>query len=503
MGLARQLWLLLLLPIALALGAYGFVGHENTRRVLLGEASAELRNHATLVEAALGGAVERGQLPLLRQRMERLAKADRILGIAAFQARGDAILVTEHIAGSTAELAAIATRALERGEDLEEERDLADGPVLVRTVTFSPKMGGPVVVAVVVRDLRYVAHLASVLERGLGLTGILLLALTALIAEVVSRVTVGRPAGAIVAGAQRVAGGDLDAHVPETGADELAKLACAFNAMIVSLRDARAQAERERAARATVERRLQHAQALAAAGQVAASLGHEIGSPLNVILGRARRAAAQSDCPDSIRHELETIAQQSERISRVVARLLDVARPPRATEAGSDLGIVAEEVLAFLGPELGQRNVHARIERQLADARTGLGADQAFQVIFNLCVNAAEAQADGGDIVVRLLSRAGGTRGEGAAKVVLEVQDGGPGVPKEAMDRIFEPFFTMKAAQGGTGLGLAIVSSIVREAGGTIEVVPEQARGTCFRVALPRVPEHLAPPSGELRRRPQ
>lgn len=496
MSLAHRLWLLLLFPITLALGAYGLKAHEDLRRVLLGEASAELRNHATLVEAAVGGAVERGQLSLLRQRMERLARADRILGIAAFEDRGAPILVTEHIAGSTSDLAALAARALHDGKDLEEEREVAGGPALVRTVSFTPRTGSPAaVVAVVVRDLRYLSDLARVLDRGLGFAGAAVLSLTALIVAVVSRATVGGPAGAIVAGVQRVASGDLEAEVPERGAKELAELARSLNAMIVSLREARANAERERTARAALERKLRQAQALAAAGQVAASVGHEIGSPLNVILGRARRTAAQADCPDHVRQELETIAQQSERISRVVARLLGVARPARITGRGSDLRSVVEEVLAFLEPELRQRDVRARVECATQDARTMLDADQTFQVVFNLCLNAAEAQPSGGDIVLRLLPSAAGIRGDRAAMVTLEVEDRGPGVPTGALGHIFEPFFTLKG-DSGTGLGLAIVSGIVREAGGAIEVVSEEGKGTCFRVALPRAAERVTRAAG-------
>ncbi len=206
---------------------------------------------------------------------------------------------------------------------------------------------------------------------------------------------------------------------------------------------------------------------------------------------RRGRAAGQADCPEQVRHELETIAQQSERISRVVARMLDLARPGRAAETGSDLGSVAGEVLEFLGPELRQRGVRARMERLAEDASTVLDADRTFQVVFNLCLNAAEAQPAGGDILVRVLSKSAGARGEGSARVLLEVEDHGAGVPREALSHIFEPFFTTKSDAGGTGLGLAITSSIVREAGGSIEVVSEEGKGTCFRVALPRAPDRV------------
>lgn len=493
MGLAYRVWLWLLIPIALSLATYGLVAQESRRRLLMAEASAELRNHATLVEAAVAGAAARGEVSVLKQRIERLAQADRILGIAVFDASGSPILVTDHIAHAAPELSALTQRALRSGDDLEDERELARGPALVRTVTFTTNAGEPRMVGAVVRDLGYVATLAGVLNRGLAITGVALLALTALIAAIGTRATVGRPAHAIVTGVERVANGDLEASVPERGADELARLAEAFNRMTRSLRDARDHAQHQETSRAAIERRLQHAQALAAVGQVAASIGHEIGTPLNVILGRARRAADRPGCPDELRGELETIATHSERISRVVARLLSTARPPQITGRGCDLGQVVEETLAFLGPECRQRTLRARVEANGAPARVALDADLAFQVVFNLCLNAAQAQADGGEIVVRIV--AGAARGKATERVVLEVEDRGPGIEPDVAAHIFDPFFTSKAERGGTGLGLAIVDGIVREAGGTIELV-RGSPGAVFRVRLPVERRGLHPHQG-------
>ena len=483
MGVARQLWLLLLIPIALALLAYGLIAHGSRRRVLMAEASAELQNHATLVEGALGGAVERGQVQILKERIERLARADRILGIAAFDAQGQPILITDHIEEAAPELADLARRALVADRDLEEERTLVGSRTLVRTVTFSPKSGGPPGVATVARDLRYLDELGSALNRGLAFTGLILLMITALVAALVGRETVGRPARAIVEGVERVAAGDLDAKVPEAGAEELARLARAFNSMTLALREAGARAEREEAARAGVERRLQHAQALAAVGQVAASMAHEIGSPLNVILGRARRASDQPGCPDALKAELDTIAQQSERISRVVARLLAAARPPRGAGRGSDLASVVKEALAFIAPECRQRGVQTRLEECDSGCRVALDGDRLFQVAFNLCLNALQAQPEGGEIRVRLLRN--GAPAHGAGQAAFEIEDRGPGVPHDDADHIFDPFFTSKGDRGGSGLGLAIVSGIVREAGGAVELLPTPHGGARFRVTLP------------------
>ncbi|WP_233561909.1 sensor histidine kinase [Sorangium cellulosum] len=166
----------------------------------------------------------------------------------------------------------------------------------------------------------------------------------------------------------------------------------------------------------------------------------------------------------------------------MVARLLSVARPPRLLGRGGDVAQVAREVLAFLGPECRQRGITTRIEHDGAPLHVVLDADHLFQVVFNLCLNAAQAQPRGGEIAVRL-------RKLDARKVAIEIEDRGPGVPPGVAEHIFEAFFTSRSDRGGTGLGLAIVEGMVREAGGSVELVSASHRdhgGACFRVTLPR-----------------
>jgi signal transduction histidine kinase len=480
MGLAGRLAWVLLVPIALALVLYGYLAHRARESVLMAEASAELRDHATLVEAAVYGAAD---LQLLNVRLERVARADRVIGIAVFDAAGASVMVTDELEAAADELSQLARRAAALDTELEEARTLPTGPTLLRTVELSPRSGTPMV-AVVVRDLRYVAQLITELDRALFLTGVVLLILTALAVVVVCRVTVGRPALALVEGVERVASGDLAASVPEEGAEELARLAGAFNVMSGSLQQARLTLEREEAARMAAERKLQHARALAAVGQVAASIAHEIGSPLNVILGRARRAAGQPDCPERVKRELGTIAEQSERISRVVSGLLAAARPPRGRGPSADAARVLADVLAFVEPECRQRRI--TVSTAITDGRAAmvaLDADQLFQVLFNLCLNAIEAQPNGGSLAIRLRHD---VRSDSLIpSLAIDVEDAGPGVPAELADRIFDPFFTTKADRGGSGLGLDIANGIAREAGGRVELCAGTGHGACFRVTLP------------------
>ncbi|WP_437966589.1 HAMP domain-containing sensor histidine kinase [Sorangium sp. So ce260] len=488
MRLAHQVWLSLVVPIGMAIVLYGVFASAHRKQVLRDEATAELRNYATLLQAFVESALQRRDLALVRRRAEHFASAERILGVAAFTGEGEAVFVTEGVKGEAERLKAFATRAFREGGDIEEPASLVGQSVLIRTVSIQPSSANPPLVAVLVRDRHYIEVLESTLNQGLAATGVVLLLISAIVAGLVGRFTVALPARAILSGAERVASGDLDAAVPEKGAEELSRLAHAFNTMTWSLREARERAEREEAARVNVERRLQQAQALAAAGQVATSLGHEIGSPLNVIQGRARRAADLPGCPENLRAELETIARQSERITRVVARLVSLARPSRSQQGDSDLRRVVDDVVAFLGPECRKRDIETSVtcpRDSGAWSRVALDSDRLFQVVFNLCLNAIEAQDGGGELVVRVLPECEGPAGSRA--VCFEVEDAGPGVRAEDVHQIFEPFFTTKATRGGSGLGLAIVYGIVQEAGGSVEVASSPTGGALFRVTLPTI----------------
>ncbi|XXT18245.1 HAMP domain-containing sensor histidine kinase [Sorangium sp. So ce429] len=493
MRLAHQFWLSLVLPIAIAIMLYGVFASAHRKQVLRDEATAELRNYATLLQAFVESALKRRDLALVRRRAEHFASAERILGVAAFTQEGEAVFLTEGVKREAARLGELAHRAFVEGGDIEETAILGGQSVLLRTVSIQPSSANPPLVALLVRDRHYIEVLESALNRGLAATGVILLLVSAIVAGLVGRFTVALPARALLSGAERVASGDLDAAVPEKGAEELSRLAHAFNTMTSSLREARERAEREEMARVNVERRLQQAQALAAAGQVATSLGHEIGSPLNVIQGRARRAADLPGCPEHLRAELETIARQSERITRVVSRLVSLARPSRPQQGESDLRRVIEDVVAFLGPECRKRDIETSVvcPRDSGEwARVALDSDRLFQVVFNLCLNAIEAQDGGGELVVRVLPACDGPAGSRA--VCFEVEDAGPGVRAEDVRQIFEPFFTTKSTRGGSGLGLAIVQGIVQEAGGSVEVASSTTGGARLRVILPTA--QSAPP---------
>ena len=243
-----------------------------------------------------------------------------------------------------------------------------------------------------------------------------------------------------------------------------------------------------------VWRRMQEKDRLAAIGQMAAGLAHEVKNPLGAIKGAAQLLAEPG--PDGAANEAATreflgiILEEVERLDRVVGSVLDYARPRRESPAPVDVNAVVRRTLQILASDSADEG---RIDLELGDAlpRVRIDAEQLRQVIMNLVRNAMQAMAGRGAVRVTTRARAGG-RGrsdlgaEGAAWIELSVADSGPGMSQKVLKNLFVPFFSTK--DHGTGLGLAISQRIIDGAGGTIEVLSHEGAGTTFTVVLPAAP---------------
>ena len=173
------------------------------------------------------------------------------------------------------------------------------------------------------------------------------------------------------------------------------------------------------------------------------------------------------------------IAGQAERIHRIIRDLLDYSRPSPYLGQALEVNQAIEAVLNmfFTSKRLMQGNV--RIERDLARnlPPVNMDRDQLMQVVLNMVMNAAQAMDQGGRLVVKSRCREGWVR--------ISVTDSGPGIARENLPLIFNPFFTTKPPGQGTGLGLSICDRIVSAAGGRIEVKSKPGKGTTFTVLLP------------------
>jgi len=228
------------------------------------------------------------------------------------------------------------------------------------------------------------------------------------------------------------------------------------------------------ALRHTTER-ARAAERLASIGTLIAGLAHEIGTPMSVIQGHAKLLEGAVS-GDNARWRLRTIQEQIGRISRIIQSLLHMARPGRPRLVPVDLAGLLDSTLAFLTEKLGRREIQVTSDFAAAPSVAG-DPERLQQVFLNLFLNAADSMPKGGELRVSLRPH--------GSEVEVRVADSGHGIPADDLDRVFEPFYTTKAAGEGSGLGLSVVQGIVADHHGVIEVVRSDDSGTEFRLLLP------------------
>jgi len=371
-----------------------------------------------------------------------------------------------------------------RGEDVHAWlRELPDGPpVLDLLVPVAGPTGERILFARYLVSTRQVAERIGEIRVRFALIAIGALGISLLLAGLVAR-RFTRPLEELTRGVRAIGEGRLDTKIPVDRQDEVGELALAFNEMAASL-DAsrRSLTERNRELHSANEelRRVQmqliRSERLAAIGQLAAGVSHEIDNPVGIILGYAELLLEDLAEDDPRRDDVLGIIEECRRCRRITGGLLGLARSVPEEMIGVDLHDLAAGIFDSLRPQKLFRQVELVLRPANGPFRVMGDADQLRQVLVNLLLNAAQAMEGQGRIEVEL--RAGGEQ------VELLVRDSGPGVPKEIAERIFEPFYSTKSGDEGTGLGLSLCRKLVEDHGGSLDLV-ETESGACFRLILP------------------
>lgn len=312
-----------------------------------------------------------------------------------------------------------------------------------------------------------------------------------LVAGLVGVRLVGRPLNALVSKTERAAEGDLGGPLHIHGGDELSQLAEALNNMCDSLSASQQKVTEEAERRAAAVDQLRHADRLKTVGRLAAGIAHELGTPLNVVAGRAAMIADGRLSEPDTRSSAETIRSEAKRMTSLIEGLLNFARRKPLNRGECRVADVVRSTVPLMESFAAKRSatVATDIAPDFLDDCRG-DAAQLQQVISNLVMNAILSKPEGAVVNVRLTNERAADPADGSKLlrdcVVIQVSDDGYGIAKEIRPHLFEPFFTTRDTGEGTGLGLSIVHGIVTEHGGWIEVKSDIGSGSVFSVYLPR-----------------
>jgi len=299
---------------------------------------------------------------------------------------------------------------------------------------------------------------------------------------------IGQPLERLIAKVRQIGAGNLEGLVHIRSHDELEELAENLNAMCADLAESQRKLRDETAARIAAIEQLRHADRLKTVGRLASGIAHELGTPLNVVAGRAALIGSGKLDVEEIARSAAAIRAEADKMTLIIRQLLDFARASTPRKQPVDLRSVVRQTIDLLGSIAEKHKVRLQFEPCAETAIADVDAGQIQQVLTNLTMNAIQAMPQGGPVEFRIVRRTRPhpeKRDVRADYFAIEIQDHGVGIPPENLPQLFEPFFTTKEVGAGTGLGLSIAYGIVQEHGGCVEVASEAGKGSCFTVFLP------------------
>jgi two-component system NtrC family sensor kinase len=465
----------------------------------------DLRERAQLALGTVDSLWGRSEPGVFMDTLRALVEADReISAIDIFRLSGDAptLEATTRPAGTaTSTPTADQARQLAQGIQVTTYAQGAELPYQLRVLVPLRREGAVIGAAEADLSLANVLALKKRLRAIDGAFVVFSIASISLALALFLERRVARPVTAMVDGMRRAEAGALHVRVEGESGGEFGFLARSFNRMVARIEELTSGLEL-RVRQATAElaernRELQEAneklwraqlevgrsERLAALGQMAATIAHELGTPLNSVLGYTQ-LLLRGDVPPDQAAKLHVIESQVQRMIEIIRSVLDRTRDRDLRRGPVEVGPIIDDALALVSSRLAGRQVVVR--REIPPDLPPVPGDALAlrQVLLNLLTNAVDATEPPGIMVVSavVLTEAQGLAGR---YLELAVRDSGHGMTAEEQRRVFEPFYTTKAPGRGTGLGLVIVDHIVRGHGGSVVVDSVPGHGTTMRVRLP------------------
>jgi signal transduction histidine kinase len=483
--LGSKLTLYLSLIIILVLSGYGYLHILSRQDMFLRKMKAEVRSTGRTLKISL----EKIPLPLQADYVQSVVDAmtdyDKTVGVVVYYPGPKLLYSSNSVRENVEPYVKLIERSIRERSPQEAFAVYNKMPLFSYTFPLQNRRGQTI------GGVSILQHTSYAQKEMEGATWSIVVAIFVLIGGTVTLVLwgtrrwVSQPIWRLMDGIRAMAKGNLDTRINLTGKDELSELARSFNQMAVDLKTAQERIIREAEVRLELERGLRQSEKLATVGQLASEIAHEIGTPLNIMLGRTELIRKHIDDRAAVEKNVDIIGNQIGKITKTIQQLLGFVRKEKLEQHDVDINLLLKGTLDLLDYQVEKQQLQVVTDFASDLPAVSADADQLQQVFLNLILNALQAMPDGGMLRLRTSLKEVARTGsfEGARKhLEICVEDSGVGMEQEIMQNIFTPFYTTKKT--GTGLGLMVAEGIVEDHEGWIEAESRPGRGSTFKVYL-------------------
>ena len=509
MKLGTKLAISLVLTTIVIMVIHGYLSIQQDKENIVREIRVGMRGFTRAIQAALNDIYgDERDLKGTQEFINRVGSQGNIHGLVVYDFKGRPVAVSESLQETTRFpdldpkpiLQIDPGRVLKEGEGVEGYANSPGQLIYYRVEPVFNSAHELVGAFVLGRQGWGMSRTIDARRNRIILTTSMLVFLLCFFILIIVRQSISQPIRELIERIREIGKGHWEQRIEVSGRDEVSSLAEEFNRMCEKLQETYNRLIQEQQERLSLEKNLRHSERLASVGQLAAGLAHEIGTPLNIIAGRAEHLLRRQRSPDEANENLKIIRSQIDRITGIVRHLLEFSRRKEPVLRSVDISALLTNVQRLLQHQIEEKRVAVALDLGAALPEIQADPELLQQVFINLYLNSLHALNPGGTITIRAdLTEDGESQPEGSkGTICLKVafEDNGPGIAPEHIDRVFDPFFTTKDVGEGTGLGLSVSYGIVKEHGGDIRVESEPGRFTRFVIRLP-----AAGPGGEAEQR--
>lgn len=493
MKLGSRLTIYISLIIMAVFIGYGYFHIVSRRDMYIRKMKIEVRSIGKTLKIALEKIPIEREWTFVQDLIDAVEEDKKTLGVIVYHQKNDVVFCSKSLKERADDFLKILKIPWPKGESQESFATYKDVPVFIYSFPLKSKGDQVIGGVAIVQHTSFMQDEIREAKKNIFWAIVILVGSLVWLILMVTKNSISRPISQLMEGVKKMAKGNLDTRINLKKRGELYELAQAFNQLAAELKEAQNRIIQEGEKRLEFERTLQQSQKLAIIGQLASGLAHEIGTPLNIISGRAELIQRRLDDKESVSKSLTIIIQQTERIKKIIHQLLSLVRKKKPEQKLLVVSSIIETSLDLISPQIERQNIKISKEFFPDSLLVKGDADQLQQVLLNLFLNALQAMPEGGllriSTSVKKICREE-LGGEKREYIIIEVADSGIGIEKEMIDNIFNPFFTTKA--GGTGLGLMVVQGIVQDHEGWVEVESQVGKGSVFKVYLPKADEVFA-----------